>query len=528
MGFRFTAIQFGLELAWRHSTAAIVSVTISVKCRFDDIPPGGTGGGIMVSLTNSAAATDRLGRSVQAAARERYRQHTAVLERGLPPARQTRDVPVVSEESSLAGRIGQAVQSQLPLRTEPEAYRDYDSLAADYSASVEFLRAAVADVRHFVDALLKFNCTYSSSGTENTKLRQEFLDAYYGGLTKAALAFLTPPPVILSAELEGLPVELAAVELRERLERLVARFSEGVAAAFLELQAAELVGRIDWPVPTACDAFYFEDTVQHEHLGREVTKHEKDVEFDYDRMVKHVRGEVKTVEKDRHVVRHGLHLKVVGNARQHAIDAYAGVVPVDVRRLLKVIPPWMRGLVQIVEGTTRTDLLVARDIYVEEQEIGETESREWLEPCFCPLITIGDYVLTGWGAREDNIEVARRNYGWLYLLAGALVFVAAICTGLGELVGSLLGYVAPVAATLSLVAFVEACREKAIARQEHATVGKLISVGLAWLVFSLGLMALGSGLATSNWFSGGMGACVTIAGGVLLWRVFAGRTIEKQ
>ena len=116
--------------------------------------------------------------------------------------------------------------------------------------------------------------------------------------------------------------------------------------------------------------------------------------------------------------------------------------------------------------------MVARDIVVEEREVIEHKI-EWREPCYCPLVTVGDYVLTGWGARETDVETARQFYGWLYALAVALVALAAISMGLARLGSPLWGYAAPLAATLSLVAFVEACRKRGIAREETVGIGQL-------------------------------------------------------
>ena len=423
-------------------------------------------------------------------------------------------------EPSLAEAIEKGVRSRLPLRPDPKSYHDYDELAADYTASVNFVRTAVEDVRRFIDGLFEVNNAYSSSGPEDAALRRTFWEEYYGDMAKQAMSSLMPPGVILSAELEGMLVEVAAMELCERLDRMVERFGEGVSDTFAELQAAELIGRVDWRVPTACDSFYYEDTVLHEHLGKEVVEASlpKDVEFDYQRMVKRVQQEVKTVSKDRHVVRHGLHFKVVGNAEKSSIEDFPMVIPKHVQRFLKTIPSWLCELTVLVRGDTRTDILVARDIFVEERELAKNEVHEWKEPCFCPLVTVGDYVLTGWGTREVTVETARQSYGWLYVLAVVLVALAAISMGLARLGYPLLSYAAPVAATLSLAAFIGACRQRAVAREEVVGMGGLLAGGLAWFLLASGLMVLATGVAATSWVLGGAGAVLSAVGGELLRR----------
>ncbi|MHB0958748.1 MAG: hypothetical protein ACYC0X_15615 [Pirellulaceae bacterium] len=475
----------------------------------------------MVAKTQPDAWTKRFGRSLQGETRDNYREYTAVLDQGLHLNRDRSKWQEPNPELSMALAVQQAVRSRLPLRTDPRSYQDYEALADDYSASIAIVRAAIEDVRRFVRAIVEVNNTYSAHGAENPLLRSTFWESYYGQMTKRSTSMLIPPQVMLSAELEGMDVEVAATRLCEKLGQTVRRFSDGVAAMLAELQAVELIGRINWRIPTACDSFYYEDMVVHEHLGEEVVERSppEDVEFDYERLVKRVRQDVKKVSKDRHVVQHGLHVKVIGKAQRSPIDRFPDVIPEHVRRFLKTTPEWLSELMEIVSGKSRTDFVVARDIFVEEREVARTHREEWYEPCYCPLVTVGDYVLTGWGAKEVQVETARQHYGWLYTLAATLVVLAAICMGLARLGSWMWGYVAPVAATLSLAMFIEASRKRAIAQAEIASIGKLLSAGLSWFLLSSGLMGLAVGVATASWLLGmASGVCV-VAGGLLLRRV---------
>ena len=286
----------------------------------------------------------------------------------------------------------------------------------------------------------------------------------------------------------------------------------------------EWIGRIEWAeTPTACEAFYYEDTIIHEHLGREITEGPQEELEAHIGSHRRVRQEVRTVSKDRHVVRHGLHLKVLGKARQNSINRFNQVIPVEVQQFLKTLPHWLRDLVQIVAGKSRTDLVFAHDIYVEEQEVSEVRREEWSEP-WCPLVTFANsYVLTGWGAREATIETARQNYAWLYVTAVALLLLVAVSMGLGQLASPIWGYLASLAASLSLAAFVEARREGAIARQRQASVWSLTVDGTAWFGFCLGIMALSVGLTAPNWVLVGVGVLVTTVGD-MRWRRLAGHS----
>jgi len=466
-------------------------------------------------------AADRLGRSVQPEAREIYKDQTKVLDLGLHLDRKAVHRQEPKPEPAFAEAVEQAVRARLPMRTDPNSYHDYNELAADYAASIEYLRGATEEVRQLVDAVVAVNCIYSSDGPENTSLRRDFCEDYYGPAAKRATASLIPPAVMLSAELEGMLVELAAMKLRDRLNKMVERFGKGVADAFAELQSIELIGRVDWTVPTACDSFYWEDTILHEHIGDEVTKSApRDVEFDYKRMRKVVEQEVQKTSKHRHTVRHGLHLKVVGDAKRYSVGEFTEVVPEHVRQLVWAIPEWLLESTELVRGETRTDLVVARDIFVEERETTKIEIDRWEEPCFCPLVTVGDYVLTGWGERESHIETARQSYGWLYALAVVLVLLAAVSMGLARAAHVLWSYAAPVAATLSLVAFIEARRQHAVARGDVVRLSPLVAGGLCWFLLAAGLMGFTVGLATPNWIVGLLGGGVTATALALLRRVF--------
>ena len=96
----------------------------------------------MTAQTPTQRGAYRFGRSLQSESRDVYRDQTTVLDRGLHLDRQPGQWQEPKPEPSLAGAIEQSVRARMPLRSEPKSYRDYDTLAADYTASVELLRSA--------------------------------------------------------------------------------------------------------------------------------------------------------------------------------------------------------------------------------------------------------------------------------------------------------------------------------------------------------------------------------------------------
>jgi hypothetical protein len=314
---------------------------------------------------------------------------------------------------SLVDEVERAVRAMLPLRTEPGSYQDYDELAADYNGSIDVLRAVEEDMRQFVDNLLEVNTSYSSAGSERAEAREAVLEQYYGKILESAKAPLNGTPVPLSAELEALAVNSAAVGLCERMDRMVVLFAEAVDAALSRLQDCEALGRIQWSVPTACNAFYFEDEVLFESPEQRVFDEQpKDKEYYYRRrMARRGRMGMKRTAKGQQVVRHGRHLRAVGNVTEYRMDQYSKTVPRNVQRLLKSVPPWLNELIRIVEGKAWTDVLITQDILVEgrrHRKIGKPNVGP-LTSGWCALVTLCDDVLTGWGDQETNAGFARNQ-----------------------------------------------------------------------------------------------------------------------
>jgi hypothetical protein len=116
------------------------------------------------------------------------------------------------------------------------------------------------------------------------------------------------------------------------------------------------------------------------------------------------------------------------------------------------------------------------------------------------------------------------------VLAGGLAILAALFMGLARLDNPLWSYAAPVAATLSLVAFIEASRQRAVARGRIARLSTLVAGGLSWFLLATGLMGLAVSVATPNWLVGIISGAVTATGGMLVRRVLRGvsTTAEAQ
>jgi hypothetical protein len=223
-----------------------------------------------------------------------------------------------------------------------------------------------------------------------------------------------------------------------------------------------------------------------------------------------IREEVLDVTKTRHTVFHGLHVKVLAGAQRHRVDRFTGIVPQNIADFLRGCPAWLCEVIRVVDGKTRYDDVVDVEIDVATRKVGERRVRYLVPPAYCPLVVLGEYVLTGWGSEEASIETARQNWSQYHLVAVALVVLSGIMSGLGRLEATWIGYAAVLPMAMSLAAFLVGRREKAIAESKPSDLTSLLGKGFYWLALCLGAQLMGSGLAILYWPFLGLG-------GVLVW-----------
>jgi len=454
-----------------------------------------------MSLPNELPADrDPLGRHMRKLAQRRYPERAVLEGPGF----------IGPDPRALETVLRNSLRPQMALYLQAGKYRDHDSLMDDYSRSVAVLRQAAEDVRGLARRLWRLNVRHVSNDQFVQQIEGAFSEQYYGSMVGVAVDCVNPPLGAVSARLEARPVEDAEVELRGRLDRDVEKLVAEVKDLFGRMDRLELVGRIDWATDSACDSYYFEDVVVHEK-GDTQTYYglSRESQPDYMLGARRVRQETLDVTNTRHTVHHGIHIKVLGKAREHRIGDFRGVVPKEVGEYLQATPLWVREMLRIVDGKTRFDNVVDVEIDLAERKVGEPKVREWVLPAYCPLVTIGDYVLTGWGNREGTIETARQNYAWLYVLAFSLLALSGVLTGLGRVMSPWLAYVATVPAILSIVAFVEGRREQAISRQQSMSLLAILGSAIVWFVLCLGIQALGVGISTMNWILIGLGLLLT-------------------
>ena len=95
------------------------------------------------------------------------------------------------------------------------------------------------------------------------------------------------------------------------------------------------------------------------------------------------------------------------NAIRTSIDNSRVVMPPPVERLCRAVPDWLKPFVEVIDGTIFRERIIERDVRVANWQ----DVQIFDEPIVgCePGVIIGSYVLTGWGPREVEAELRRRE-----------------------------------------------------------------------------------------------------------------------
>lgn len=453
----------------------------------------------MSRLDQSPAIEEAFGRNLRGVTHDRF------------PDRGSLDdsIEKVSLTESLDTLIDSALRSRMPLQAGSYGECDRDALMNDFSDSMALLRQAGEDVKDLVGRHWPINVENQLKDEFVGKVADTFVKEYYGNLIDSALEKISSPTGAVSARLEARSVEEVETMLRGRLDRHLGIFAGEVKDLFEQLWQMELVGRVAWATDDACDSYYCEDRIVHES-GEKTTHYGARENVDYTIGRSRIRQETLDVTKTRHTVYHGLHVKVIAGAKRHRTDEFQGIVPQDIGTFLRATPAWLCEVIRIVDGKTRFDDVVDAEIDLAEKTVGEPRVRYLVPPAYCPLVVVGEYVITGWGSKDEAIETARQNYGLFYVVAVALVVLSGIMSGLGRLEATWIGQGAVVAMLLSLVAFLGGRRDQALASSKALDLRELLTKGAFWFVLCLGVQFLGSGVAVMHGVVIGLGI-------ILIW-----------
>lgn len=316
-------------------------------------------------------------------------------------------------ETELRQLLGEAIWDRLPWSELPAGKLDRATLVQAYNGSLERLDTFKQDVTTLLTSACRANLEFrqgQGQGQTHEAARDRALDAELQTMLSRAKWKEHPSMSVVNADVASQPTLL----LRRRLNAAIGKAIDDFVAEFHKLLDrlvnAKLIGRIDWKPNHCCGYDFFKHVVVQENKGarrsttrvrneganrqiaRPIVAHEVTTD---------VRGE------GQHLHQHEEHEHVVINAVRTSIGDSQVIMPPAVVELTKRVPEWLDAFVQVVDGDLCTESIDTRTRKAEGWQDATVKRR----PIYGwePAVTIGPYVLTGWGPREVAAELARRD-----------------------------------------------------------------------------------------------------------------------
>lgn len=430
-------------------------------------------------------------------------------------AAQLRQLSALPDHAQIPEALKKEIHSRLSWAELPLHAGDVQSVVAAFLDSLnqldQFRRDAERLMRTACEANLEFR---QQRGETHEQARDAAMRTELEDMVQKAACDWPKPRNILDARLVSRPVS----EVRERLNQVitegVADFTNGLFALFAKLVDHELFGLVEWLPNNCCAYHFFKRVIIQENDGASSTV--KEVRFDQPRDFDSTTGRraigQRTTRKargeGRHTHRFARHQHDVMHAIRTSVENTRVVMPPHVERLCLAIPVWLKPFVEVIDGTIFRERIIERDMRVENWQDVQVKVEVIDEPIMGhePGIIIGSYVLTGWGPREVEAELRRREAiahesalaqqatvaSVRYPIAGVgsgLLATLAVAAMFGAMSGTVSGWLVVITAFLSLAAAWQAAFDYATVRHER--------VAREWanlLTFSLGCQ-----FATALW-----------------------------
>jgi hypothetical protein len=255
--------------------------------------------------------------------------------------------------------------------------------------------------------------------------------------------------------------------------------------------------------PTACDAYFFRYVIVQENHGQQVVLSEPQVLAVHDRgmtIVKEI-GQIETkISFGTHTKQLAVHQLYLSQTETFAVGKYTKTIPLNIKRYLDQLPDWLRDCMRIIGGSRMSMRISVRDVMKEDFSDIRVKPKPLYEETVhkgCPLVTIGHYVLAGWGEEEDRQEDARQ---WASTLGISSYLLLALACGLMAL-GDWFFYGSAIAAGLGMIAFVESKRLQFVSQKQPVRWGLIAVQGGGWFLLAAGLLTLTQGCVNGSLFT---------------------------
>lgn len=312
------------------------------------------------------------------------------------------DVPDPLSPTLLTESLSSSLQRGLTFLQQGDQIAERAKLFAAYIDDV----AALEERRKEVLSLIK---TMELTGVEmnvGDHLAAEAEAAYQRTVQKAFSVAIDRPLNHASADLAALPIDELRERFRNSLRQACTSLAQQVVRAMDFLVDSKVVGLVHWPSQNAVKYNFYRRRIYsdapHTDLHRIRVERRSDDEAPDDvRRWKRVSERLESTNFIC-VLEHHKHEAV--DAFQTSIENSKVVMPEGVRQLIRSIPEWMRPSIRVLDG-----YLIGEKVHFTEtcrEKLVRTSVVE--EPLHGhePAVTLGPYVLVGWGPREIDAALA--------------------------------------------------------------------------------------------------------------------------
>lgn len=425
------------------------------------------------------------------------------LEPNKKGASRLRQLAPPPNHDQLPAAVAKEIRSRLPWAQLSPDVPEVQPLVEAYVASLNRLAQFRQDVDNLLRAACEANLEFRQElGETHAAARDAALKSERDDMLRKATCDWFPPRNVLDAKLVSRPVSEVRTRLDQAITQAVTEFTKHLFALFAKLVDHELFGLVEWMPNNCCAYHFFKRVVIQENDGASHAVNE--VRFDRATKRDPVTGRriigQRTTRiaqgEGRHTHRFARHQHDVMNAIRTSIDNSRVVMPPPVEHLCRAVPDWLKPFVEVIDGTIFRERIIERDVRVANWEDVQVID----EPIvgYEPGVIIGSYVLTGWGPREVEAELRRRetltheresaqqaaSAGIRYPIAtagAALLAIAAVALMFRAMSGGGSGGIVLLTAALALAAAWQAAFDFATVRRD--------ALAIPWanlLTFSLG------------------------------------------
>jgi len=336
----------------------------------------------------------------------------------LPAATQQPDSVREPAESSAIAQFSQRIEetlwNRLAWHSVPAGNVDALTMVRAYNDSLNQLEKFLAEMQNLVRAICRANIEFrQEAGTTHEVARDLALDATLTEMVNSVADHWRPIKNLINGRLTSQLADVVRLQLHDSLHVSVHNLVEDFFSLFPKLAQQEIFGQVEWFPNGSCDYQFFKRVVIQSHLDsrqevrREMFERPPEEEMTFERRET---GRRRTIQHDSgvHTHRTARHFHSVMDAIRTSIGNSRVVMPLAVTEMVKEIPDWLYPCVEVIDGKIVREVIIERDTRVESWEQAVTVQDEPIYGCE-PAVLIGPYVLTGWGPREIEAELQRRQ-----------------------------------------------------------------------------------------------------------------------